>query len=336
MLAVASFGALLAFVDSTIVNVAFPSIQRSFPTSSLPTLSWVLNGYNIVLAALLVIAGRAADLLGIKRTFLAGIGLFTLASAACAAATSPGMLIGFRLLQGGGAALLVPASLGLVVHAFPAERRAHAVGLWGATAALAAALGPPIGGALVSAGGWRWAFVVNVPVGVVAVLVARAKLVESRAAGRRRLPDVRGALLLGAALGLATLAIVQGGGWGWTSARVLGAFAAAAAAGGGFVLSSRAHPSPVIDPALLQQRAFVVANVATVVLAAGWYAYMLNHILWLRDVWGYSLLTAGLAVAPGAVVAAVTAGVLGRVVERIGYRWVAAAGALVWAVALGW
>jgi EmrB/QacA subfamily drug resistance transporter len=328
-------GAFLAFADSTILNVAFPDIQRDFAEASLPTLSWVLNGYNIVLAALLVVAGRSADLVGRRRMYIAGVAVFVVASALCAAAGTPGQLIVFRLLQGVGAAMLIPASLGLVVDAFPAERRAHAIGLWGAGAALAAGLGPPAGGALIALGDWRLAFLVNVPIGLATVVLARRVLVEGRASGRRRLPDLRGAALLGAALALVTLGLVQGGDWGWTSTAVLLSFGGAVVAFAGYVASSRAHPSPLVDPALFRQRSFVVANVATAVAATGWYAYGLNHILWLDYVWGYSLLEAGLAVAPGAVVAAVVAGVLGRVADRGGLRIIIVSGAVVWAVALG-
>ena len=148
-LAVASFGALLAFLDVTVVNIAFPSIEQSFPTTSIGALSWVLNAYNIVFAALLVAAGRLADVFGRRRTFAAGLLLFTASSALCAAAPGVGALVAARVAQAVGAGLIVPASLAIVIEAFPADRRAHALGLWGATAALAAGLGPPVGGALV-------------------------------------------------------------------------------------------------------------------------------------------------------------------------------------------
>jgi MFS family permease len=198
VLLVASFGAFLAFLDSTIVNVAFPDIQRSFPDSALSSLSWVLNAYNIVLAAFLVAAGRMADLLGRKRLFVVGVVVFTVASALCAVAGTVEQLIAFRVLQGFGAALLIPASLALVVEAFDVSQRAHGVGLWGAAAAIASGLGPPAGGALVALESWRLAFLVNVPLGIAAVVLARRCLVESRSPGVRRMPDLLGALLLAA------------------------------------------------------------------------------------------------------------------------------------------
>src|SRR3954471_22364868 len=239
VLLVAAFGAFLAFLDATIVNVAFPSIRESFPGTSIGGLSWVLNAYNIVFAAFLIVFGRLTDLLGRRRAFVAGVLLFTLASALCGAAPTLSLLVAARVLQALGAALLVPASLALVVEAFPEERRAHAIGLWGATAAVAAGLGPPMGGALVELGGWRWAFLVNIPFGLAAVWAARSQLVESRAPGVRRLPDLRGAALLAAGLAALNVGIVKGNDWGWGSANVLGAFAATIVLLVLFALSSR-------------------------------------------------------------------------------------------------
>jgi EmrB/QacA subfamily drug resistance transporter len=336
VLLVASFGAFLAFLDATIVNVAFPSIQRSFPDSTISELSWILNAYSIVFAAFLVVSGRLADLLGRRWAFTTGVLVFTVASAFCAAAGSVGVLVAFRVVQALGAAILVPASLALVVQAFPASHRSHAVGLWGASAALASGLGPPIGGALVEAGGWRWAFLVNIPFGLAALWAGRHLLVESRAPGRRRTPDLRGATLSALMLGLLTLGLVKGQDWGWTSLATIACFAGAALMLVGFVLSSRAARTPLLDPALLRIRSFVVGNVATIVAGAGFYAYLLCNILWLQYVWGYSVLVAGLAVVPGALVAAVLAAVLGPVAERRGYRLVIVPGAIIWALAYVW
>lgn len=336
VLLVAAFGAFLAFLDSTIVNIAFPAIQRYFHSSDISSLSWVLNAYNIAFAAFLVAGGRLADLLGRKRTFIYGVVLFTVASGLCAAADTVGHLVAFRVLQGIGAAILVPASLALVVESFDAARRAHGVGLWGAAAAIASGLGPPIGGALVDAASWRWVFLVNLPLGLVAVVVARRGLVESRASGRRRVPDLRGAVLLAVALGCLTLGLVKGPDWGWVSAATIGSFLAAVVAMLGFVLSSRTHATPLIEPALLRIRSFTAGNTLTLVASAGFYAYLLTHVLFLNYVWGYNLLRAGLAVAPAAFVAAIVAAVLGRVADRHGYRLIIIVGATIWTGSLLW
>ncbi|HSN06872.1 MAG TPA: DHA2 family efflux MFS transporter permease subunit [Candidatus Angelobacter sp.] len=336
VLLVSSAGAFLAFLDATIVNVAFPSIQRSFPESSISSLSWILNAYSIVFAAFLVVSGRLADLLGRRWAFTSGVLLFTVGSAVCAMSPSVGFLVGARVVQALGAAVLVPASLALVVQASPAGRRAHAIGLWGATAALASGLGPPVGGALVEAGGWRWAFLVNIPFGVATWWAGRSLLVESRAPGRRRMPDLRGAVLSALMLGLLTLGLVKGEDWGWTSLAVLACFAGSALMLVLFVLSSRSHRSPLLDPALLRIRSFSVGNVATIVAGTGFFAYLLGNILWLQYVWGYSVLVAGLAIVPGALVAAMLAAVLGPVATQHGYRLVIVPGALVWALAYVW
>ncbi|MCZ4499220.1 MAG: conserved transrane transport protein, partial [Marmoricola sp.] len=336
VLLIASFGAFLAFLDSTIVNIAFPDIQASFPKSDISSLSWVLNSYNIVFAAFLVAAGRFGDLLGRKRMFIVGVTIFSAASALCAIAGTVDELIGFRVLQGIGAAILVPSSLALVVEGFDPKRRAHGVGLWGAAAAIASGLGPPIGGALVEASSWRLAFLVNVPLGVVAVVLARRGLVESRSPGRRRLPDIRGAVLLAVGLGLMTLGLVDGPDHGWGSPLVLVPWIVAVAALTAFVRSTRTHPVPLIDPAMARIRSFTVGNIATVVAGTGFYAYLLTHVLYLHYVWGYALLRCGLAVAPAALVAAVVASVLGKVADARGHRLIVVPGALVWAGSLLW
>ena len=336
VLLVSCFGAFLAFLDATIVNVAFPSIRESFPTVSIGGLSWVLNAYNIVFAAFLIVFGRLTDLIGRRRSFIGGVAVFTLGSVLCGVAPSVEMLVVFRVVQALGAAALVPASLALVIAAFPGERRAHAIGLWGASAAVAAGLGPPIGGALTELGGWRWAFLVNLPFGLAALWSARRQLVESRAPGRRTLPDLVGAATLAAALALLNLGIIKGPDWGWSSVQTLASLGGAVVLFSGFVLSSRRHRSPLVDPTLLRLPSFDVGSVATVVAGFGFYAYLLTNILWLQYVWGYDVLRAGLALVPGAVVAALVASRLGPLAERYGYRWFVVPGAVVWASAYFW
>ena len=334
--AIAAFGAFLAFMDSTIVNVAFPNIQAAFPHSRFGVLTWVLNGYNVVFAGLMVLAGLVADLVGRRRVFQSGLILFVVMSAACGAATSVPLLIVFRVLQGAGAAMLVPASLGIVVHASPQEHRAHALSIWAAAAALAAGLGPPIGGALVDAANWRLVFLVNVPLGLAGWALARRAVIESRAPGRRVMPDLRGALLLSLGLAALTLGIVQGSTWGWSSPSTITAFAAALVAFAFTAYSSRHHLQPILDPRLLKIRGFAVSNLITLAAGTGLYAYLLSHILWLHYIWGYSLLRAGLSVAPGAVVTAVVALPIGRLADRVGARAVVVPGALLWAGAFAW
>jgi NTE family protein len=336
VLAIASLGTFMAFVDATIVNIAFPDIEQSFTGSSIGTLSWILTAYNIVFAAFLVPAGRIADLLGRRRIFLAGLAVFTLSSALCAAAPSAGALIGFRVLQAIGAALLVPSSLALVLDAFPADHRSHAVALFSAVGALAAGVGPSLGGVLISISNWRLVFLVNVPIGVAAYVLGRRRLVESRAPGRRRMPDLLGALLFAAAIGALVLGVVKGEDWGWASARVLGSFAAALVLGAVFAQRCARHRSPIVDLGLLRIRTLTTANAMSVIAAAGFYGYTLVNVLFLTGVWRYSILEAGLAITPGPFVAAAIAGPASRLAGRIGHRPVLIAGGLIWGSGVLW
>ena len=336
VLGVASLGAVLAFVDATIVNVAFPDIARDFENTSLATISWVLNAYNIVFAAFIVAAGRIADLLGRKRLFEWGIVVFTLASVLCAVAPSVGLLVAARVVQAIGAAIVVPASLALVLEAFPQRERAHGVALWSAVAALAAGLGPSLGGVLVEAGGWRLVFLVNLPVGIAALMLSRRVLVESRAPGRRTLPDLAGALVLAAAVSALTLGIIKGDEWGWTSPGVLISFGAALLLGAVFVERCTWHRSPMLDLGLLRIRSLAVANAVTLSAAAGFYAYVLCNVLFLTTVWEYSVLQAGLAITPGPFIAAAVARPATHLSERLGAAPVIALGALIWALGVGY
>jgi predicted acylesterase/phospholipase RssA/CRP-like cAMP-binding protein len=277
-----------------------------------------------------------ADLLGRKRLFEAGIVLFALASLLCAVAPTVELLVAARVVQALGAAIVVPASLALVLHAFEGGERAHGVALWSASAALAAGLGPSLGGVLVDLGGWRFAFLVNLPLAAFALVAARRTLVESRAPGRRSLPDLAGALLLAAAISALTLAIVKGADWGWTAPATLGSLALAVALAAAFGRRCAWHPSPMVDLALLRVRSLVVANLLSLAGAAGFYAYVLCNILFLTAVWDYSVLQAGLAITPGPFVAAAVAGIASRVAGRVGPGPVLAVGGAIWAAAVGY
>src|SRR5947208_9434112 len=253
VLAIASLAAFMASLDVFIVNVAFDQIGADFSGATLSQLSWVLSGYAIVYAALLVPAGRIADRYGRKGGFLLGLAVFTAASAACAASSGVWWLVAWRVLQAAGAALLTPASLGLVVASTPPVHRQRSVRIWAATGAVAAALGPAVGGVLVEAS-WRWVFLVNVPVGVAALVAAAIWVPTSRDPSVTRIPDVLGALLLAVSIGALTLALVKGPDWGWASGSTDVAWAATIFGLFGFVASSARHETPVIAPALLRVR----------------------------------------------------------------------------------
>lgn len=315
VLAVTSLAAFMASLDLFIVNVAFDAIGKDFHGARTGDLSWVLNGYAIVYAALLVPLGRLADRASRKTGFLLGLALFTAASVACAASTGLAELVVFRLLQAAGAAALTPTSLGLLLPVFPPARRAGAVRIWAATGALAAAFGPVVGGVLVEAS-WRWVFLVNLPIGIGALLATVRFVPDSRDPLAGALPDLLGAVLVAVSVGAVALALVQGGTWGWGSGRTLGGFAAAVVSAALFWRRSGRHPVPVVEPALLRVRAFAWSNATSLAFSVAFAGNLLVVILWMQRVWGYSPLKTGLCVAPGPLMVPVFAVVAGLAVKR--------------------
>jgi EmrB/QacA subfamily drug resistance transporter len=335
--------AFLAGIDLFIVNVAFDEIGRDLAGPSgarLAELSWVLNAYAVLYAALLVPLGRLTDRYGRKPGFVAGLIVFTAASAACALAGSVGALVAFRALQAVGAAAMTPASLGLLLAALPPERKAPAARLFALTGALAAALGPAAGGGLVQLS-WHWAFWINVPLGIV-LLVAAVRLVpDVRHNSDAPRPDLGGAAVVTVAVGALVLGLVQGEEWGWASAGVLGSWAVTVLAAGVFAWRTTHHESPVVDPALLRVRSFAGANLASLVFNTGFGASLLAGILWMQQVWGYSPLRTGLAVALGPLLVPVASLVAHRLLPRArpggfiaGGGLLTATGALVMAASL--
>jgi len=338
--AVVAAGIAMVNLDLFIVNVALPSIGRAFGGADLASLSWVLNAYAIVFAALLVPAGRAADLIGRRTAFLAGVVVFALASAACAAATNVWVLVAARIVQAAGGALLVPASLGLLLAAAPPARRAGAIRGWTSVGGAAAALGPVLGGALVAAN-WRWVFLVNIPVAA-AALAASARVLPAEgqasdnsnrrgSADSTTRPDTLGAVMFTIAIGALALALVKADAWGWGSARVIGLIVAAAILIGLFARRSARHPVPVIEPHLVRLPAFSTATAANVVFGTAFGAMLLLVTLWCQDVWGWSALRTGLAVAPGPLLVPFLAIGAGPLARRVGPGPVAAAGCVIYA-----
>lgn len=332
--AVTVAGAFVVALDLSIVNVAFPSINASFPEASTTQLSWVLSAYSVVFGALLLGAGRIADRSGRRLWFLRGVAVFTLGSLLCGIATSPWLLIGGRVVQAVGAALLMPASLALLLDSTAAPLRAQAVAMWGGISALAVATGPSLGAVLIDSGGWRWAFFINLPVLIVVSIVTRRVVRESVVGGPP--PDLLGVILLSLAVAALALGITQSDEWGWTSPAVLGALAASVVLGAAAVQRARVHRAPAIDLTLFENRTVALANAATVAYAVGFFAMLLANVLFLTSVWEYSTLKAGLAITPGPLVVALLSRHTGALAARVGYRPVLVAGSLVFAVAQLW
>jgi len=316
VLGVLSVAAFMASLDLFIVNVAFPDIARSFHGSSLSNLSWVLNGYAVLYAALLVPLGRLADRYGRLAGFLGGLFVFTAASAACAASQNLWSLVAFRGLQAVGAAALTPTSLGLLLAATPNEKKVRAVRTWAAIGALAAALGPPIGGLLVEAS-WRWIFIVNVPVGLLGLWAASRIVPDSRDLAITKIPDLLGSVLVALGVGGLALGLVKGPAWGWSSGRVVAAFVVAVVGVAAFVLRSARHPLPVVELSLLRVRAFAWSNLTAVLFSVAFAAGLLGAVLWMQDVWQWSALRTGLALAPGPLMVPVFTAVAQRLSRRV-------------------
>lgn len=335
VLAITSFATFLGALDASIMFVAFPSIQETFSDVSAAQLSWVLNSYNIVFAALLVPGGRFADRIGRKRAFFFGIGIFTVSSAVAGSAVSPAMLIGARVVQAGGAALLFPSSLALVLREFPQSRRATAVGIWGAIGGLAAAIGPSLGALIIEVESWRLAFFINLPVGIAVIAVGTRTLAESREEDAR-IPDLFSVPLLIAGVASLALAIVQTEEWGWTDGRTLAAFAGAAVLIPVFILRSAMAAAPVLDLSLFRNHNYRIANTATLTFTIGFSAMFFGMVLFLTTVWDYSILQAGLLLSPGPVLAAIVGAAAGRLADRIGHRPIMVPGGIIYAIGGGW
>jgi EmrB/QacA subfamily drug resistance transporter len=334
VLLLTSVGVYLVSLDVSILNVAFGTLLEHFGPERRTVLTWVFSGYNIAFAAALLSAGRAADRYGRKRVFLLGIVVFAIGSALCAAAPSAWALVAARVVQAMGAALVMPASLALVLPEFPLERRSMAIGVWGAVGGIAAATGPTIGGLLVEHFGWRSVFVINLPVCAAALVVGSRLLRESKEARAVGLPDVIGAVLAMTGVGLLTLAVVQGEGWGWGSPRILATVLASAALLAWFVARSRRHPAPVLDLALLRLRFFTASNTAALVFSMGFFGMFFTNIQFLQSEWGYSIVGSGLAMTPGPLLAAAWAAPAGRMAQRYGHQQVIVPGLALFALGI--
>ncbi len=327
-------GVFMASLDLFIVNIAFPAIGRHFGGASLGSLSWILSGYAIVFAALLVPAGRWADAFGRKRAFLLGLAIFVAASTACALAPSVGVLIGARVVQAAGGALMLPTSLGLMLAEFAPHERHVAIGVWAATGGIAAAAGPPLGGLLVQAD-WRLVFLVNVPIGLLGLGFGLRTLAERRELGSAR-PDVLGAGALIVAIGSLVVAIVKGQEWGWSSPAILALLAVTAVGLPALWWRSERHDAPVIEPSMLRVRSFGLAVGASVLFFAGFGAMLLAGVLFLTGVWHERVLTAGLMLFPGPAMATAMSIPSARLGARVGYRIPGVLGALLFVAGQAW
>lgn len=334
--AIACVAVFLVSIDSTVLYAAFPALRAAFSGATPGDVSWVLNAYTVVFAALLVPAGRLADLRGRKRMFLAGGAIFLVASLACGLAGSVEVLVVGRMLQGIGAALLLPASLAIVLAAFPATRRAVVVAMWGAVSGLAAAIGPSLGSLLVEHLGWEWAFFINLPIGGLALLRAAHQLDESRNPDSGAPLDVVGVLLVAGGVGAVAFGLVRSEEAGWSSPAVLGPLGGGLAVLAGFVAWARQVPAPAVDLSLFESRTYRYINLATLSFGIAFAMMFFSFFQFATGVWHWSVSHAGLAFTPSPLIVIPTSILSGRIAARAGHKRLLVTGALVFATGTLW
>jgi EmrB/QacA subfamily drug resistance transporter len=336
VLFVVSIATFQSVMSLSIMNVAMPDLQRSFPDVAFSTLSWVIGIYAIAAAATLVLAGALGDRIGRKKVLLAGVVGFGVASVACALAPNVGVLLGGRVVQAVSSALITPTSAALIVREFPPGKRSTAVGMWSATGSVAAAVGPSLGAWLVDWGSWRWAFWLNLPGTVLGVVFGAIVLRESRDPDAGDLPDVVGALLLMLGVSGVVLGVTQSSTWGWGDARVPAILGAGVALLAGLVLRCAHHPRPVLDLSLFRVRSFTVANLSALLFGMGFFSMFFGFIQFLTKGWGYSTLDAGLLLTPVPAVGAVLSAPAGSAADRYGPRPVMMTGGALYAAGALW
>jgi EmrB/QacA subfamily drug resistance transporter len=323
------FAVFMTTLDNTVVNVALPSIQADLHLG-LSGLAWVVNAYVLSFAVLLLTGGRLADVFGRRRAFLTGLAGFTAASLLAGLAPGPAVLIAARVLQGAAAALMTPPTLAIIGDAFPESRqRGTAIGLWGGAAALAAALGPVVGGLLAQKVDWSWIFYVNVPVGLLGLVVGARYIPESRDTIASRRLDLAGLILSTGALFALTYGLIEANQFGWTSPTIIALLSAAAAGLCGFVWVERRVRAPLVDLALFRNSTFTGVNLVQLIVTAGTFGVFLYTSLFFQRVLGYSPSRAGTALLPWIVTFLVIAPLTGKLAERFPTHRVIAAGLVI-------
>jgi EmrB/QacA subfamily drug resistance transporter len=333
-LAAVAFGLFMIMLDNTVVNVALPSIQADLD-AKLSELEWVVAGYALTFAALMLIGGKVADAYGRRRIFVIGIVVFTLASLWCGLADSGEMLIAARVVQGAGAALMNPATLSIIAATFPPSQRGAAIGIWAGVSALALAIGPLVGGLLTEHLSWHWIFFVNVPVGIAGIAASYLLIDESRDETHERL-DVPGLVTSGVGLFALTYGLIEANSYGWGSSRILGAFAVAVVGLVAFVLLERHQRAPMLPLELFRNRTYTGANAVILLVALAMFGVFFFVSLYMQNVLGFSAVETGAAFLPMTILIIVVAPIAGRTTDRVGSRALMTVGMLLIAVQLAY
>jgi EmrB/QacA subfamily drug resistance transporter len=324
-LSAVAFGLFMIMLDNTVVNVALPSIERDLNVT-ISSLEWVVTAYALTFAALLITGGKLGDLFGRRRIFVVGIAIFTLSSLACGLAPTASFLIGARAVQGVGAALMNPASLSIITATFPPRERGQAIGIWAGVSAMALAIGPLVGGLIVDNINWNWIFFINVPVGVLGIVVSQLVIKESRDTSHEQSIDLPGLVTSSAGLFALTFALIEGNGHGWTSPEILGLFAAAALLLVAFVVLERYQRRPMLDLSLFRIGSFTGSNLVAMLVSLGMFGVFFFVSLYLQNILHWSPTKAGAAFLPMTLLIIVVAPIAGKLSDRIGSRWLMGAG----------
>jgi EmrB/QacA subfamily drug resistance transporter len=320
-----AFGLFMIMLDNTIVNVALPAIERDLDMS-ISNLEWVVTGYALAFAALMITGGKLADYYGRRRIFVVGLVVFTLASLACGLAPSAAWLIGARAVQGAGSALMSPATLSIITATFAPRERGRAIGIWAGVSALALSIGPLMGGLIVDHLSWHWIFYVNVPVGIAAVGISQLVIRESRDTSHEQSIDFPGLLTSGLGLLALCYALIEGNRHGWASAEIIGLFVASGALLVAFVLVEHRQKLPMLDLSLFRIPSFVGANLVALLVSLGMFGVFFFISLYLQNVMGFTPTQAGAAFLPMTILIVLIAPFAGHQSDRIGSRWLMGAG----------
>jgi EmrB/QacA subfamily drug resistance transporter len=315
-----AFGLFMIMLDNTIVNVALPSIQRDL-NIGISELEWVFNGYALTFGVLMLTGGKLADLMGRRSIFIAGLVIFTVASLFCGLATSAGWLIGARVVQGAGSALMNPATLSIITATFPPRQRGMAIGIWAGVSAMALAIGPLAGGLITEHLNWNWIFFINVPIGILAILVTRIVVDESRDTSAEQRLDLPGLLSSGIALFALTYGLIEANKYGWTSGRILGLFALAAIGVVAFVLLERHQRAPMLDLSLFRNGTFAGANTVMLLVGLAMFGVFFYNSLFIQNIIGWSAVQTGASFLPMTVLIILVAPLAGKYSDRVGSRW---------------
>jgi EmrB/QacA subfamily drug resistance transporter len=320
-----AFGLFMIMLDNTVVFVALSAIQDDLHIST-SELEWVVNGYALTFAVLMLTGGKLADLLGRRLIFIVGLAIFTASSLACGLATSASILIGARIVQGVGSALMNPATLSIITATFPPRQRGTAIGIWVGVSAMALAIGPLVGGILTEQINWSWIFFVNVPVGILGIIVARLVIDESRDESEEQRLDLPGLLSSGVGLFALTYALIEGNNYGWSSGRILGSFAVAVAGLALFVVLEHLQRVPMLDLSLFRNATFAGANTVMLLVALAMFGVFFFNSLFLQRILHYSAIETGATFLPMTVLIVLLAPIAGKFSDHIGSRWLMGAG----------